>query len=286
MPGKRVTAGAVLSGAMMAAVVELEGFESGIRVNADDALHQARTRVRRMRSILSVYPRVFEPSARRDLRAQLAELGELLGSARDDEVRTDALRKRWEAADDDATRIALLRLVTVAAETEAKSHADAVAVLDSPAHRALLADLRTFVAHAFAGPDADRRVTAVARRSLRKACRKVDRAAASSDGDLEHLHATRKAARRVRYAADAVQQDVAGASDLAAAAEAVQDALGDHRDAMLLADELRDWSVRAHDAPTGTVRSLADTLEQEAEVRLRDLDALVPTIGEAAERVG
>ncbi|GAB3384634.1 hypothetical protein GCM10027568_00650 [Humibacter soli] len=283
-----MTARAALSGAMTAAVVELEGFESGIRVNADDALHQARTRVRRMRSILSVYPRVFDPSARRDLRAQLADLGELLGSARDDEVRTDALRKRWQAAGDDATRIALLRLVTGASETEAESHADAVAVLDSPAHRALLADLRAFVGHAFEGPDADRRVTAVARRSLRKACRKVDRAAeaASSDGDLEHLHATRKAARRVRYAADAVQQDVAGASDLAAAAEAVQDALGDHRDAMLLADELRAWAVRAHDAPTGTMHSLAETLEREAEVRLRELDTLVPAIDEAVERVG
>jgi CHAD domain-containing protein len=278
----------VLTRAMVSAVTELEGFEGGIRVNASDALHQARTRVRRMRSILSVYSGVFEPGARRALRSRLAELGDLLGTARDDEVRAAALQERWEAADDEITGAALHLLAEDASAAAALSRATVLEVVDSPRHRALLADLRGFVGHASAGLDAAGPITTLARRSLQRAGRVVRRAAdvAASTDDLDDLHAVRKAARRVRYASEAVQQDVQGASALSASAEAVQDALGDHRDALLLAEELRSWSTHSQDASSATVRELAESIEREAGDRLIGLDALVSAIGRAAERLG
>jgi CHAD domain-containing protein len=58
---------------------------------------------------------------------------------------------------------------------------------------------------------------------------------------LEERHATRKAARKVRYAADAVADDLGReAVRLSSSAKAVQDALGDNRDDLLLAHELRE----------------------------------------------
>lgn len=288
MPDEQAIARDVLTRAMVTAVTELEGFEGGIRVNAFDALHQARTRVRRMRSILSVYSGVFEPGARRALRSRLAELGDLLGTARDDEVRAAALREHWEAADGEIAGAALHRLADDASAVAVLSRAAVLDVVDSPRHRALLADLRGFVGQASAGLDAAGPVTTLARRSLQRAGRAVGRAAdlAASTSDLDDLHAVRKAARRVRYAAEAVQQDVHGASALATSAEAVQDALGDHRDAVLLARELRSWSTHSQDASSATVRDLAESIEREAGDRLIGLDVLVSAIGRAAERLG
>ena len=277
----------VLTRAMTTAATELESFEGGIRVNAFDALHQARTRVRRLRSMLSVYSQVFGGSERRAMRARLSQLGVRLGTARDDEVRVAALRERLESADD-ATAPALRRLVIDAESRAARSRADVLATLDSAAHRALLADLRTFVGRASVGPGADGPITALARHALRRGARAVGRDAksAASSGSLEDLHELRKAARRVRYAAEAVQADVPGASELAVAAEAVQDALGDHRDAMLLADELRSWSRRAHGGSAGPMVELADTIERDAGARLSDLGELVAAVRRASAGVG
>ena len=58
-----------------------------IETGGDDAVHQARTRVRRVRSILSVYRRAFDREEDRRLRARLKTLGHRLGSVRDLEVR-------------------------------------------------------------------------------------------------------------------------------------------------------------------------------------------------------
>jgi CHAD domain-containing protein len=74
-----------------------------------------------------------------------------------------------------------------------------------------------------------------------KAARRAD----SEDDATALLHEVRKAAKRLRYAAEAVSQGDAAVfgkrvRKLAAAAEAVHDLLGEHRDSVLMQRHLRE----------------------------------------------
>ncbi|MFF2051496.1 CHAD domain-containing protein [Leifsonia sp. NPDC058194] len=239
---------------------QLVAIESG----GEDAVHQARTRVRRLRSILGVYKRAFEPEETRRLRARLQALGARLGEVRDREVRASALDGVLLADDDPAL---IDGVEALAAEARAEHARELVALLEhlrGRAHRRLLADLQVFVADpplTRAGRSHPRRITT---HGLAKA---VDRVRAPRSDSLEDRHTTRKAARRLRYAAEAVADDLGrDAVRLAAAAEAVQDALGTHRDAVLLAVYLRERGLgeaaircedRAQDAVEGLEAKLA-----------------------------
>lgn len=57
-------------------------------VDEPDAVHRLRTAVRRLRNVLAVNKRLFDDEALTDLRRRLAELGDVLGPARDLEVRS------------------------------------------------------------------------------------------------------------------------------------------------------------------------------------------------------
>jgi len=105
---------------------------------------------------------------------------------------------------------------------------------------------------------------------------------------LEDRHEVRKAARRLRYAAEAADADRGvdlgdRGTELAAvasAAEAVQDALGDNRDLILLAAHLRDGASetpRSASAAAGIAR-LAAQREADAEARLADARHALETL--------
>jgi CHAD domain-containing protein len=74
-----------------------------------------------------------------------------------------------------------------------------------------------------------------------KAARRAD----TDEEQIPLLHEVRKAAKRLRYAAEAVSQGEGAVFGkrtvkLAAAAEAVHDLLGEHRDSVLMQRHLRD----------------------------------------------
>ena len=81
---------------------------------------------------------------------------------------------------------------------------------------------------------------------MRKAVRRSE--AAGTTGEQDHeLHEVRKAAKRLRYAAESavpVLDDEAG--NLAARAEEVQEVLGDHQDSVVSRDLLRQLAVQVH----------------------------------------
>lgn len=206
----------LLGASLQRTVADLEECEAGIRSGEDDALHQARTRVRALRSVLSVYGRAFDRDARRTLSRDLAVYGAVLGTARDAEVRVLALRELRDSTADAAVRDAL-HTVLASAESVANGGADLVRrELGSTGHAARAARLRAFVLDPPAGARADVVARDFACAALARAVRRVTRKA---DGirphvPLDELHSVRKAARRVRYAAEAVAgrdaADVAG----------------------------------------------------------------------------
>ncbi|WP_344400196.1 CHAD domain-containing protein, partial [Promicromonospora sukumoe] len=52
-----------------------------------DAVHRLRTSVRRLRNVLAAFKRYLDRDAAAELRSRLKELGDVLGKARDLEVR-------------------------------------------------------------------------------------------------------------------------------------------------------------------------------------------------------
>lgn len=226
---------------LVAVSAELAEQLVAIESDGEDAVHQARTRVRRLRSVLAVYKKAFEPEETGRLRERLKALGTRLGEVRDREVRADALDDLLRADDDPALIDGVEALAAEARAEHARALAALLQHLRGRSHRRLLADLQAFAADPPLTGPGRRHPRKVTRRGLAKAVQRVHRAHGDS---LDERHATRKAARRLRYAALAVTDDLGrDAVRLAAAAAAVQDALGTHRDEMLLAAFLREHGL-------------------------------------------
>lgn len=250
---------------LVAVSAELAEQLVAVEVGGEDAVHQARTRVRRLRSVLSVYKKAFDPDANRRLRSRLDALGALLGRARDLEVRATALERLLRDETDPDVIVALEALIADARNGYTSAVTSLVAHLRTRAHRLLLADLQLYAAEPPLTQEGRKHPRRITRKGLAKAAARTRR---TGDDTLEERHATRKAARRLRYAAEAVADDVGrDAVHLASAAEAVQDALGTNRDLLLLGRFLREQgqpglAVRcerdAEDALDGVERALHD----------------------------
>ena len=256
--------------ALVGVSAELAEQLVAIETGGEDAVHQARTRVRRVRSILSVYRRAFDREEDRRLRARLKTLGHRLGTVRDLEVRAADLQALAGSQEDPRVAEAVAAQAAQAREQHDRALDDLLRLLRSRGHRELLADLQRFAAAPPLSEAGREHPGKVARRGLKRAVRRVRR----SEGDtLEQRHVTRKAARRLRYAAEAVADDLGDrAVRLAAAAETVQDALGDHRDGLLLGRHLREG------APDGTLDAVAAEVEQRARDALAGLDDALAAI--------
>ncbi|MFJ8893439.1 CHAD domain-containing protein [Leifsonia sp. NPDC102414] len=274
---------------LVAVSAELAEWLVAIESGGADAVHQARIRVRRLRSILSVDRRAFEKNEAKRLRRRLGVLGSQLGTARDLEVRADALAAliadAETGADADPLDQATVDAVTAFSADARAAHAAAVTALvgelHGRAHRQLLADVVAFAAN----PPLSARGAEHPRRTARKALAKAGVRVLEQDGDtLEERHAARKAARRLRYAAEAVT-DTFGrdAVRVAAAAEALQNALGDHRDLVLLATHLRQKAEDASIAPEAEagIARIADRCDERAVEHLAGLDDLADAVARA-----
>lgn len=223
---------------LVAVSAELAEQLVAIESDGDDAVHQARIRVRRLRSVLRVYCAAFDPDAETRMRSRLQALGDRLGAVRDLEVKADALEDLLEADDE----IEVIDVVSAQVAATRAAHDTALGSLilhlNGRTVRVLMADLQLFAAEPPLSAKGRKHPDHVTTRGLEKAVKKVHCRRGDS---LEERHATRKAARKVRYAAEAVADDLGrSAVRLAAAAKVVHDALGDNRDDLLLAHELRE----------------------------------------------
>jgi CHAD domain-containing protein len=236
----------------------LVAAEPDVRADEDDAVHAMRIVVRRLRGVLAAFRGVWSPGAVAALRGQLRQLGDVLGTARDAEVRRSrALALLGDAGDaPDAHR----RLVDDALGEYEVLQTDLVRFFDGPDFSALIAALEALTVAPASADAADAADTAnaaprpVLRRALRAQQRRaLRRLKKSRRSDLDSLHAARKAARRLRYVAEALTEGDhpvlgARARKVGAAAERVQDVLGAHRDAELFVERLAATSTQAAEA--------------------------------------
>lgn len=211
---------------------------------ADDDVHDARVACRRIRSaLLDHLP--DEPGARRDDARRIAltarELGRAMSSTRDAEVVGEVVRG-W-AVDDGWTRehlAAVLRLLH--ADPDPDGDADHAALDDDLLHLAAqvaaYAGTSGWDAAALPSPDGVRSAPGRARGRLRARIRRA-RVSGEAPGTGSTWHDVRKAAKRLRYAAEVAQAaGVADAGDTVERARWLQRVLGDLQDLEIVRERL------------------------------------------------
>jgi CHAD domain-containing protein len=232
----------------------VKALDPMVRSNEPDAVHQMRVATRRFRSTLQSFRRFFGESEIEPLMAELRWLGTVLGQARDAEVIGGHLEGHV------ASLPAELVIGPVAARIKghfahigADAQAAAVKALDSPRYFALLDRLDELIAAAPETKAARRPAMEVLPPTLRQAYKTTSRRMKRALGEPEGtrgdvaLHQARKAAKRARYAGEAVTPAFGTkASRFATNMKRMQLVLGAHQDAVIARQADRDLGISAH----------------------------------------
>ncbi len=283
--GRDATAGEMLTDIVGALASTIDERQAAALADEPDAVHQLRTSVRRLRNVLAAFSQYAEPSAVGGLRAQLAEYGDRLGEARDLEVRAEWCERL--AAEVGLDSVLRGRLVAPVLAAHADAHGAFVAWAASPEAQALTAALGAWATRPALAIGSARPAHVVAREVLTAQVDRVRKRADDHASDPEAAHALRKAARRLRHTADAVTRppaEVLGKDEaaLGSIGSRIQSLLGDHRDALLLADYVRE-SLPDEPAPRASYLTVVDAAERTAAEAL----AAVPDVLQELEaRVG
>lgn len=256
----RDSTGELLTAALADLVGRVRDQRPAALADEPDAVHQLRTSVRRLRNLLAAFEKYVDADADARLRASLRTYGDLLGACRDLEVRA----ADCEGAIADLGLGPELRepLVGPLLAAHAAAHDHLCAWHRGPDLAALDTLLDLWAAAPPLSDRATRPAAGAAEKVVRRQVARVLEAAhRMDDADAEEAHDVRKAARRLRHAADAVTSGPGAvlsgwAEQVGRLAHDIQGMLGDHRDAVLLADHAREHASGVAD-PASYLRLVA-----------------------------
>jgi CHAD domain-containing protein len=246
-----------------------------VRVRRDlpDSVHQMRVAARRLRSGLQAFGPLVDPDWAKHLRGELGWIAGELGSVRDTEVMIDRLDEHAGSLSGDEVQLArdaVDRVLSIRI-TDARSHA--LAALRSDRYKQLLGDLVAGVMEPQFTPAADATCAEALPPLVDKAWRRLakDVELLRLHGEAYPWHEARIAAKKARYAAEAVET-VFGepARPLARVLEQVTELLGDHQDAHVAQNTLIRMSADGDlDARAGFALGLLYHYEIDYEMSLR-----------------
>jgi CHAD domain-containing protein len=248
---------------------EIVRCDPSVRLGVDpEDVHDMRVAIRRLRAMLRAARELLAPEWSEPLRVELRWLGGELGPLRDADVFLGYLREET-AGLGERDRAGADELVELVAADRREAHARAIEALRSSRYLALLQELERTAR----GPrvrSATVPLDGIARREfrkLRKAARLVD--ATSPDAEL---HALRIRGKRARYAAE-LAATASGKHTRAFVREAkrFQDVVGEHQDAVVAEQHLRELQQRGGTDAAFVAGRLA---ERQGERRLRARDGL------------
>ena len=236
-----------------------------VRRDEPDAVHKMRVACRRLRSTLRTFRPLLDRARTEPLRRELRWLAGELGHARDAEVMADRLDQALASEPSELVIGPVSRQVVERFSTEsAEARVRVLAALDSPRYAALLDSLDDVVDGPPTKPASRSALRGMARKALRRVDRRLAKAEKLADGRsagsrllpplpgvvddrATALHDARKAAKRARYAAEALQ-DLGGkdARRLVKTLKHLQNVLGAYQDSVLTRQVLRDHGVRTH----------------------------------------
>lgn len=229
----------------------LRQHEDGTRAGVDpEELHQFRVAIRRLRSLLKNTP-WLDPGG--ELSDELKWLGALTSPVRDLDVLLMRLREDAASFDDDE-HVAVESLVAALRVERGRRRGTLNRALSGRRYAALL-DTLASLATVTPPTEEEAAPEAAATGSLRKPYRKLAKAvgALAEDPPDDELHALRIRGKKLRYAAEtalptAGKKDKDQLKALVKACKSLQDVLGEHQDAVVAADRVRELGA-AHDEP-------------------------------------
>lgn len=246
-----------------------------VRVRRDlpDSVHQMRVAARRLRSGLRGFGPLVDQEWARHLRDELGWIAGELGAVRDTEVMIERLDERAADLPPDEAFLAQTAVDTSLNHRISDAREHALKAMSSERHLQLLIDLVEAAADPHLTEQAEKPCQEVLPPLVEKTWRRLskDVRGLHLDSPAHPWHETRIAAKKARYAAEAVEP-VFGkpAKDLVKALEQVTEILGDHQDAYVAQMTLRSLAAEADiDAPTGFALGLLYALEVDYELGLR-----------------
>ncbi|MBM9467946.1 CYTH and CHAD domain-containing protein [Nakamurella leprariae] len=254
-------AGAVVLAHLADQAETLLAYDPKVRADEADSIHKMRVATRRMRSALSTFRPLLDRAVTDPIRDELKWLAAVLGVARDAEVQRD-----FSAGLVAAEPVELV-MGPVAATLDhhwtsvyQQAHAEVVVTLDSTRYFTLLDRLEALITEPPLLPTAERpagpELTRLTRRAYQRLAAAVDEiehppavlplGVTEATARDHHFHEARKAAKRLRYAAEAITPVLGDRAEaLAAAAEDLQEVLGEHQDSVVAREWLREFAVQA-----------------------------------------
>ncbi|HZG91390.1 MAG TPA: CYTH and CHAD domain-containing protein, partial [Pseudonocardia sp.] len=251
--GPGVSAGEVVVAYLAEQADALHATDPQVRQHVGEGVHQMRVACRRMRSTLQSFRPLLDRTRTDELVGELRWLAGELGGARDLEVQEERIGAAVAALPPEivlgpvaaqTTRFFAGRRTTAARQTTSALDGDRyVALLD--AVDALIADPPLTTAAADRAPAALRKLIAKGVRRVGKAQRAAHAHPAGHERD-EHLHEMRKAAKRLRYAAEVATPALGRpAQKLVKDVKAMQELLGEHQDSVVARGLLRELGEAA-----------------------------------------
>ncbi|MGH3336322.1 MAG: CHAD domain-containing protein [Nocardioides sp.] len=257
---------------------ELLARDEEMRRQAPDAVHQARVTCRRLRAALGTFGPLLDPAVTGPVRVELRWAARALGDARDAEVVHLRLSSLVDEPDVSVVGPVLLRMERLFRARTESADADVAETIAFPRYSDLLGRLGRLVDRApwtrAAQAEVGEAVPPLVRRDYGRLERRVARAGAAAAG-VGHdvaVHEVRKAAKRLRYACEAVEpayDDVA--TRLVEATTRITKALGERQDTVINRRVIRGLAASA--AAAGESTSTYDQIEAREEQRARDCEA-------------
>ena len=269
----KAEAGAVVLAHVREQVQQIRAQDLPVRLDAPDSIHKMRVATRRLRSALTTFKPLVDAEVARSLRGELKWLAAELGTARDAEVMRDRVAAAVGADDGDAGS----QVVGELDRSYREAHDHVLAELDGERYHRLVESLDALVTDPpLTPPAADRAgkvLPGLVHRSYTVVRRLVEQAGAHPAGEEreELLHDARKAAKAARYAGESVSGVFgADAARFAEAMEAVQEALGEHQDSVLLRARLRELALSATSVEAAFLYGRLHALEEAQADRFQD----------------
>jgi CHAD domain-containing protein len=210
---------------------QIDRYEPEVRLGMDpEAVHKQRVATRRLRSLLRSTRRLTADRERSEhLREELRWLGAALGEVRDRDVLIDYLLAELSTLEEAAAFGAILELLD---EEREQARSELLEALDSERYQRLLDELEQ--------PPELRNgdLPSAAARDHRRLVKAAD-ALDGKPSDHE-LHRLRIRVKRARYAAEAA----GGRKRYVKRAKVLQDILGEHQDAVVAEERIRDLVTR------------------------------------------
>jgi CHAD domain-containing protein len=248
------SAGDVVLGYLREQAERLGSLDPLVRGDEPDSVHQMRVTTRRLRSTLQSFGKVIPRSGTEEILAGLKWLGGVLGEARDAEVLASRLMQNLRTLPAELVLgPAQARVQGHFAPIQAAARKNVLAALDSARYFALRDALDKLLADpplsADAAQPAGRVLPAAARRTYRRTKRRMRQAGHAPAGHPREgaYHEARKAAKRARYAGEAVSPAFGKeARRFTKQMKKIQTVLGDHQDAVVARGVDRELGISAN----------------------------------------